>query len=277
MPDVFVESTAMYNNVVLESNSANFLNEEDFHNDEDEESWIVNGLNVIQECRDYRYDCFAKRAPEQLDDVGILTMNHVYLLAEAPPCSFTRCFENMNNHHAIVLGLGISDKFILSSPETYGWCATCASRSYATWRDAQATDMFVFTSIQLLVETQSNVLHQVLPMMKIVGYTGKRGENSFVHDLLGPLLNIVYSCNVNLNHCWANVNLSSEWPNYKPDFSVFVNGLSSRFIVLVAEFKPEEARQRQESDLIKTGKQMKTMLNELIEIGVADPWCAASA
>jgi len=72
MPDVFVESTAMYNNVVLESNSANFLNEEDFHNDEDEESWIVNGLNVIQECRDYRYDCFAKRAPEQLDDVGIL-------------------------------------------------------------------------------------------------------------------------------------------------------------------------------------------------------------
>ncbi|KAL7330871.1 hypothetical protein PS15p_203153 [Mucor circinelloides] len=130
MPEVFVESTAMYNNnMVLESNSANFLNEEDFDNDEDEESWI-------------------------LDDVGILTMNHVYLLAEAPPCSFTRHFENMNNHHAIVLGLGISDKFILSSPEMYGWCATCASRSYATWRDAKATDMFVFTSIQLLVETQ---------------------------------------------------------------------------------------------------------------------------
>ncbi|KAL7316691.1 hypothetical protein PS15m_003149 [Mucor circinelloides] len=54
MPEVFVESTAMYNNnMVLESNSANFLNEEDFDNDEDEESWIVNGINVIQECRDY--------------------------------------------------------------------------------------------------------------------------------------------------------------------------------------------------------------------------------
>lgn len=89
----------------------------------------------------------------------------------------------MNNHHAIILELGISDIFTLSSPETYGWSATCASvsrtavvaeinllttlfkqvllmlfflvkRSYATWRDDQATALFVFTSIQLLAETQ---------------------------------------------------------------------------------------------------------------------------
>lgn len=137
----------------------------------------LNSLMMLEYCKQN-----LDAAQLLISNLASRTMNHVYLLAEAPPCSFTRHFENMNNHHAIVLGLGISDKFILSSPEMYGWCATCASvsrtavvaeinlttlfkqvllmlfflvkRSYATWRDAKATDMFVFTSIQLLVETQ---------------------------------------------------------------------------------------------------------------------------
>lgn len=50
-----------------------------------------------------------------------------------------------------------------------------------------------------------------------------------------------------------------------------MKGLSKRLVVLVAEFKPKESKQKQESDLVKIGKRMSIMLNKLLIIGVEDP------
>lgn len=48
-----------------------------------------------------------------------------------------------------------------------------------------------------------NVLHRVLPSLKSVGYSDWRGEDSFVHDVLTPLLDIIFLFDPNLNHFWA--------------------------------------------------------------------------
>lgn len=50
-----------------------------------------------------------------------------------------------------------------------------------------------------------------------------------------------------------------------------MNGLSDKYIVLVAEFKHPTGRQQLESDFIKLGKEMRYMINKLIKIGVDKP------
>lgn len=57
----------------------------------------------------------------------------------------------------------------------------------------------------------------------------------------------------------------------KPDFGIYANGLSHRFVVLVAEVKPIEGRQKLENDKVKIGKEMKIMMNELFDVGIHDP------
>lgn len=65
--------------------------------------------------------------------------------------------------------------------------------------------------------------------------------------------------------------MPAQHKDVKPDFSVYVNGLSRRFVVLVSEFKPDEGHQTLENDRVKLGKAMKKMVNELLEVGIADP------
>ncbi|KAL1934518.1 hypothetical protein VTP01DRAFT_6700 [Rhizomucor pusillus] len=71
-------------------------------------------------------------------------------------------------------------------------------------------------------------------------------------------------------HLWANTSLQ-ERKEFKPDYALFVNGLSKRFVVLVAEFKHPESKQRMESDMVKIGKEMRAMLNRLVKLGIKDP------
>lgn len=66
------------------------------------------------------------------------------------------------------------------------------------------------------------------------------------------------------------MSLDEEHKEFKPDYGVFANGLSRKFVVLVAEFKPPEGRQQQESDFIKIGKELRIMLNRLLSIGIHD-------
>ncbi|KAI8377384.1 uncharacterized protein BYT42DRAFT_341763 [Radiomyces spectabilis] len=51
--------------------------------------------------------------------------------------------------------------------------------------------------------------------------------------------------------------------NYKLCYGIHVNGQSRRFMLLVAEFAPCCSQQCFESDFIKVGKEMRTVLNEL--------------
>lgn len=65
--------------------------------------------------------------------------------------------------------------------------------------------------------------------------------------------------------------LSNSHKDIKPNFGVYANGLFRRFVVLIAEFKPMDGHQTLENDKVKIDKEMKKMLNELLEIGIEDP------
>ena len=50
-----------------------------------------------------------------------------------------------------------------------------------------------------------------------------------------------------------------------------MNGLSKRFVVLVAEFEPPGGKDIMESDLVKIGNEMRFMVNRLVKLGVESP------
>lgn len=58
---------------------------------------------------------------------------------------------------------------------------------------------------------------------------------------------------------------------FKPGFRVFSHIINIRCIVIVAEFKHKSHNLAVESDLIKLGKQMKLVFNDLVEKRVPKP------
>ncbi|KAL0582540.1 hypothetical protein ABG067_007571 [Albugo candida] len=161
-------------------------------------SWVVEGLNVSEECGKYRGQCLEKKKAEPLFDIGYFALP-------------------------------------AASPVAYEWCAESAAVS------------------------------KNLPQFKIAGYVDGRGENTFVHAIIAPFLDVVISSSGKLNHFWANVSL----PAANPEYGVYVNGVSKLYVVIIGEFKPKEVRQQFENEFIKSvGKQMKIMMiNEILEIG----------
>lgn len=123
-------------------------------------------------------------------------MNNVYLFLKALQTSITRYFGCNNRHHEII-----------PRSLVYEWCAQCIIYPSDKWRDIQKLPIGFMNDapdstndVDLIV---ANVLHRVLPSLKIVGYTDRRGEDIFVHDVLTPLLDIIFSFDPNLNYFWA--------------------------------------------------------------------------
>ncbi|KAL1929102.1 hypothetical protein VTP01DRAFT_2161, partial [Rhizomucor pusillus] len=90
----------------------------------------------------------------------------------------------------------------------------------------------------------------VLPLLKIAGPSPITGEDTYVHDILAPLLEYTFQPEPLLQHVWVNTSLQ-EQKNPSQATPSFVYGLSKRFIILVAEFKPRKGNQKLESDLLK--------------------------
>ncbi|KAG2217257.1 hypothetical protein INT45_010265 [Circinella minor] len=112
-----------------------------------------------------------------------------------------------------------------------------------------------YEAFSFLVES----LYRLLSSFAINGTGNGFGEDSYVHIVLAPLLELTFDLEPSSNHMWANVSLQ-ESKNLKPDYGLYVNGLSKRFVVLVAEFKPPGREDRMESDLVKIGNEMRFMV-----------------
>ncbi|KAG2223036.1 hypothetical protein INT45_008237 [Circinella minor] len=123
----------------------------------------------------------------------------------------------------------------------------------------------------LISQLQTSSIARMLSLYKLTGICNDIEEVIFVHNILAPLLDYTFSVDVNLQYSWANVCIDSEYKEYKPDYMLYANGLSKKFIVLVAEFKPPKAYQRFEFDYIKLGKEMRLLINRLYGLGVEKP------
>ncbi|KAI8148540.1 hypothetical protein BJV82DRAFT_663904 [Fennellomyces sp. T-0311] len=141
--------------------------------------------------------------------------------------------------------------------------------SYETWHDIQTLTIGYLNEV--LLPRNFDLIVANPTQLKLIGSIREGGEDTYIHDVLAPLLDITFAFNTALGHFRAKISLDKAHQQYKTDYGVYANGLSKKCVVLVAEFKPREGRQRQESDFIKIGKEMRTMLNRLIMIYVHNP------
>ncbi|KAI9257183.1 hypothetical protein BDA99DRAFT_515763 [Phascolomyces articulosus] len=236
--------------------------------------WIVGEINVIEKCEQY-----AARTLEQIEslksmsDTRILALNRIFLFADDINKSVSAYFGS-GKHEQIVDSLGIMDNLKTASDKVNAWCATCGLVRYSSWINVQRKTIG-YLNEALASENEfdlviANILHRLLPPFAINGTSNGIGEDSYVHIVLAPLLELTFDFERSMNHMWANVSLQ-ENKNLKPDYALYVNGLSKRFVVLVAEFKPPGGKDRMESDLVKIGNEMRFMVNRLVKLGVESP------
>ncbi|KAG0171396.1 hypothetical protein DFQ28_001064 [Apophysomyces sp. BC1034] len=111
-------------------------------------------------------------------------------------------------------------------------------------------------------------------------------EDSYVHSCIAPILKPIFACESFLRIEWANCHLNKKdskgkktvkvkgqlkVKDNKPDFAANVKAPNSWISVVVCEFKRPGFSPCFESDLVKIGKEMRTMLNYLIRLGVPSP------
>lgn len=229
--------------------------------------WVVNDVNIHAKCFEHAEACFSKKNQHQLSDISILAMHSIFVFAEDTMSSVSRHFGDLSLHFPIIDDLQVSKHFSLSSAQASIWCQQAAAMSFQNKRQVQrATLEFMNTAIESendLDMVVANLLHRMLPQVKISGNDGHlKEEDTYVHNILSPLLEDMSAYEPRLQRFWANVSLSGD-PQYKPDFGIYVNGLSQRFEVVVGEFKAPKGHCQ--------GKEMRTMINRLITIGVEDP------
>lgn len=58
---------------------------------------------------------------------------------------------------------------------------------------------------------------------------------------------------------------------FKPDFQVLSQIINTKYVVIVAEFKPKDNNSAVESDFLKLAKQMKLMFNDAVEKRIPEP------
>ncbi|KAL9549887.1 hypothetical protein MBANPS3_004990 [Mucor bainieri] len=112
-------------------------------------------------------------------------------------------------------------------------------------------------------------LTQLLPILS-AGSDDDSVEDSYVHHYLGPALQSVYSTDPRFSVRWANGTLYHD-SSFKPDFQVSTRCINVKCVIVVAEFKPKSHNSSVESDLVKLGKQMKTMCNDLVQKRTPQP------
>ncbi|KAL0087856.1 hypothetical protein J3Q64DRAFT_1820866 [Phycomyces blakesleeanus] len=102
--------------------------------------------------------------------------------------------EYAYNHHVIIHSLQAFDRLPAYSSNVYEWCAQCTSCSYNNWRKLQAIAIKLLNNalqpknyLDIIV---ANLLHRILPLLKISGCFHRGGEDSFAHNILTPPLDI---------------------------------------------------------------------------------------
>ncbi|KAI7854488.1 hypothetical protein BDC45DRAFT_535502 [Circinella umbellata] len=130
------------------------------------------------------------------------------------------------------------------------------------------------------VETiAANLLHY-LALNLSNGAPNVQLEDSFVHHIVSVIFESVFQSDKLLKYQWANGKLDGKRKsgdddnNFKADFVVFVSYRNDRYDIAVSEVKPRlnaNTNNVVESDLVKIGKEMKWMINNLIKCGTENP------
>ncbi|KAI7885887.1 hypothetical protein K492DRAFT_141207 [Lichtheimia hyalospora FSU 10163] len=178
--------------------------------------------------------------------------------------------------------LGVEQGVSSISTKIINWCYQVSHSRHADYVDIQrVTSPMLVSAADLGDKTEiiaANVLHSLTINFSSNGSMDISLEDTFVHGVVGVLLESVFQPEPLLSYQWANgqlgVKRKRDASKLKPDFIVFGTPTSRKFNVGVAEVKPPGCANLSndgESDLVKLGREMQYMLNQLINDCVQNP------
>ena len=252
-------------------------NANEFENTSDESEWMVDNTCISELCsalKNVTLELAKRRDPAQLSDIRLLVLNDIYKFDRDFASSVSKYFSS--KVHTLLKPILSFDVYLpVKGLNCYDWCMEIEVSPPVDWISSITLCTELLTkaceSKNLLDIHTAHVLAQILPVL-INGPPDDSNEDSYVHYYLSPLLSSVFASDPLLKMKWANGQLIKNNRNEsKPDFLVFNLSGSSRYTILVAEFKPTEQNSYIESDLVKLAKQMKETLNTLVVKGVTKP------
>ncbi|ORX56916.1 hypothetical protein DM01DRAFT_299896 [Hesseltinella vesiculosa] len=174
-------------------------------------------------------------------------------------------------HDAIIKEFEQYTTYIPPNPKmALEWCNDISLTPPKTWLQALSLSADCLTTATKNgnacdVQT-AHTLVQILPML-VSRPPDSSLEDSHVHNFVAPLIKTVFGEEFQI--FWANGSLSSD---LKPDFLVSKEAASSKYNLVVGEVKrPNHRSNQEESDLVKLGKELKVMYNQLVVQRVSSP------
>ncbi|KAI8057547.1 uncharacterized protein B0P05DRAFT_498570 [Gilbertella persicaria] len=250
-----------------------FSEETDKQDDDDDDDWIVENFNVSDKCKSMKENTLGlKKNPSSLSDIRLLALNDIYIFDEKIDKSVTKYF-GVDLHKLIMSDIDFNSYRPPKPNKAHAWCLEVIEDPP---NDLMSTlklcSNFLCQAIQQNNEVDLHVAHsltQLLPVL-VAGSDDCSVEDSYVHHYLAPILQSIFSTNERFGVRWANGALNQDL-SFKPDFQVSTRCINIKLVVVVAEFKPKSYNSSVESDLVKLGKQMKLMYNDIVQKRTPQP------
>ncbi|KAL9541102.1 hypothetical protein MBANPS3_009311 [Mucor bainieri] len=275
------------NDYVISYNNENEEEEQEEGQEEEQSSsnWVVDGIyDITKECYEFKSNTLRSQAnPSTLSDIKILAMNDIYLFSNERNNSITKYFLN-DMHKSIMAELKWNRNLpVESASNATTWCTGISNirlllknpptdwLSALTMASSLLTNATTAASKNVIDIHTAHTLVQTLPML-VARSPLSKVEDSYVQQILSPMLQSIFHSDERFEVQWANAELaSSGLKTYKPDFTVFTRVINVECVLLVSEFKPTKSNSAVESDLVKLGRQMQSTYNDLVNDRLGNP------
>ncbi|KAG0173133.1 hypothetical protein DFQ30_008805 [Apophysomyces sp. BC1015] len=219
----------------------------------DEGAWIIVDQNISHRCYAIKsLSIQLQHKATNMGDLRLLALNDIYLIGNDLDNSITKYFEQ-KLRRAVLASIDF-DMYMPPAPEeSQRWCFDVAQQPPTDFVSAVSFAHNVW---------YLPLFHAQPPPCNI--------EDSYVHHYLAPIFQSVFASNSHFKVNWANTQIVND--HYKPDLLVSATCGSFPLAIVVGEFKsPLYNSNQTESDQVKLGKEMRSMINDLVVKGTPDP------
>ncbi|OAD04261.1 hypothetical protein MUCCIDRAFT_183364 [Mucor lusitanicus CBS 277.49] len=214
-----------------------------------DDDWIIGEDNISGRCRSVKETTLALISnPAKLSDIRLLALNDIYLFDEKLHESVSKYFGT-EVHRQVIADIDRSAHRPLPPLKSYTWCQQVV--------DDPPTDLLSSLKVcTVFLQEATNQINEV--------------DLHVAHTMTYLLPVLVAGADDAAQEDSANATLNQDM-QYKPDFQVSTRFINVKCVIIVAEFKPKSHHSSTESDLIKLGKQLKLMYNDLVAKGTPHP------
>ncbi|CAO3637363.1 unnamed protein product [Cunninghamella blakesleeana] len=251
------------------------------------EDWIINDINVSDLLMKYRIkSILGANLKKNINDNRILSLSFIFVLRYNHHTSSTRRLD-VSIHQLLLDTMNIKKNWTSLPLIARTWCSQIdlAIASLPCLRRSKELRKLI-RQFSDEADTLDDDCHEknkdLIIVTKVLNdFTNKFTswvndcflESSFIHQHIQPFFDHILGNDVNFIGCLGESHVKEKSTIMADYILKYVPPYGECFDLFVAEIKPvnKNCHSQLQSDFVKLGKQMKSMLDHLIKTGVNDP------